>query len=122
ACLYFFKSSILSYNSCDISGHIGGKLKPWKAFLLALLLVLVAAVIVGTLLIHHGFRATDQPSAFETVAARAVRNYAIPSVARSEKNPLDATPQNLQDGRDAFLAKCQTCHGHDGSGLTPVGQ
>ncbi len=97
-------------------------MKPWKAFLLALLLVLVTAVIAGTLLIHHGFRATNQPSAFEIVAARAVRNYAIPSAARSEKNPLDATPQNLQDGRDAFLATCQTCHSHDGSGLTPVGQ
>jgi mono/diheme cytochrome c family protein len=97
-------------------------LKPWKAFLLALLFVLIAVSVSAALMIHHGFRATNQPSTLETIAARAVRNYAIPSVARSEKNPLDATPQNLQDGRDAFLAKCQTCHGHDGSGLTPVGQ
>jgi predicted CXXCH cytochrome family protein len=98
------------------------ELRPFKAFLLALLLVLLIVVVGAALLIHHGFRATNQPSKLETVAARALRDYSIPGVARREKNPLDATPQNLQDGRDAFLARCQNCHGHDASGLTPLGQ
>ena len=84
--------------------------------------MLIAVLVCGALLIHHGFRATNQPSALETIVARATRNYSIPGAARKEKDPLEATPQNLQDGRDAFLARCQTCHGHDGSGLTPVGQ
>ena len=98
------------------------RLKPWKPFLLALLLVLVIVIVAGALFIHRGFRATNQPSGLESFVARAARNYSIPSAARSGKNPLDATAQNLQDGREAFLANCQTCHGHDGSGLTPVGQ
>src|SRR5579872_4777214 len=97
-------------------------MKGWKAFMLAFLLVLVIVVVGAAFLIHRGFRATNQPSALETAAARAVRNYSIPSAARNEKIPLGATPQNLKDGRDAFLVKCQTCHGHDGSGLTPMGQ
>ncbi len=97
-------------------------MKAWKAFILALLLVLVMVVIGAALLIHQGFRATNEPYALEAAAARAVRDYSIPRAARNENNLLDTTPQNLQDGRDAFLAKCQTCHGHDGSGLTPVGQ
>lgn len=97
-------------------------MKAWKAFLLSLLLMLVIAVVGAALLVHHGFRATNEPSALETAAARAVRNYSVPSAARNEENPLGATPQNLQDGRDAFLAKCQICHGRDGSGQTPVGQ
>lgn len=97
-------------------------MKYWKAFAF-LLLLLVAIVVAGAaLLIHRGFRATNQPSALETIAARAVRNYSIPDAARNETNPLEATSQNLQDGREAFLAECQTCHGHDGSGHTPVGQ
>ncbi len=100
----------------------GGKVRAWKAFTLALLVVLVIVVASAALLIHRGFRATNQPSALETAAARAMRNYSIPNTARDEKLLLDATPENLQDGRDAFLAKCQICHGHDGSGLTPVGQ
>jgi predicted CXXCH cytochrome family protein len=97
-------------------------MKSWKAFLLASILLLVIVLFGVALLIHHGFRATNQPSGLETVVARAARNYSIPSAAGNEKNPLEASAQNLQDGRDEFLAKCQTCHGHDGSGLTPVGQ
>jgi len=97
-------------------------LKSWKAFLLALLLVLTIVVVSAALLIHHGFRATNQPSGLETMVARAARNYSIPDAARREQNPLDAAPQNLQDGRELFLARCQTCHGHDGSGLAPMGQ
>lgn len=97
-------------------------MKAWKAFVLALLLVLVIIVVGAAILIHRGFRATNQPSALETAAARAARNYSIPSAARNEKIPLDATPQNLQDRCETFLAKCQSCHGHDGSGLTPMGQ
>jgi mono/diheme cytochrome c family protein len=96
--------------------------KPWKGFLLALLFVLVVVLVGAAQLIHRGFRATNQPSTLETVVARAALNYSIPNSARREHNPLDATPQNLQDGRDAFLTRCQACHGHDGSGLTPVGQ
>jgi predicted CXXCH cytochrome family protein len=96
--------------------------KAWKGFLLASLFALVVVLVGAALLIHHGFRATNQPSTLETIVLRAVRNYSIPDSARSEKNPLNATPQNLQDGRDAFFARCQTCHGHDGSGLTAVGQ
>lgn len=97
-------------------------MKVWKAFVLSWLVVLAIIVIGVAVLIHRGFRATNRPSALEAAAARAVRNYSIPIAARSEKNPFDARPPNLQDGRDAFLAKCQSCHGHDGSGRTPVGQ
>lgn len=97
-------------------------MKVWKAFLLSSLLILAIAAIGAAFLIHRGFRATNQPSAIETVAARAVRNYSIPNAARSEKNPVEANSQNLKDGRETFLAKCQSCHGDDGSGHTPVGQ
>ena len=97
-------------------------MKTWKALMLSFLLIVGISVIGAAFLIHHGFRATNQPSALETAAARAIRNYSIPSVARNEKNPLDPDPQSLQGGREMFLARCQTCHGHDGSGLTPEGQ
>ncbi len=97
-------------------------MKARKWLPVAVLLILVIGVIGGALLIHRGFRATNRPWAIETALARRVRNYSIPGAARKEKNPLKPTPQNVRDGRDAFVAKCQTCHGHDGSGLTPVGQ
>ena len=97
-------------------------MKAWKAFLLALALVAAAGAIFAVLLIWRGFRATTQPSAIETSVARSLRDLAIPRRAKFESNPLEATSQNLRDGQDAFLARCANCHGHDGSGLTSVGQ
>lgn len=93
-----------------------------KSVPIAVLPILAIAVIGGALLIQRGFRATNRPWAIETAVARTFRNYSIPRTARKEKDPLQPTPDNLRDGREAFLAKCQTCHGHDGSGLTQVGQ
>ena len=100
----------------------GAGMKAWKAFLFAIMLVLVVVVAGAAWWIHNGFRATTQPSHLEAVAARSIRNFAIPTSARDEKNPLDPTSQNLDDGRNLFFAHCESCHGHDGSGLTPVGQ
>ena len=97
-------------------------MKAWKVLTLSLLVVAAVILVAAVLFIHRGFRATDHPSRLETRVARAVRNYSIPKAVRSENNPLNATSQNLQDGRQVFRAKCQSCHGHDGSGQTQVGQ
>ncbi len=97
-------------------------MKAWKAFLLALLMVAVIGAICAVALIRRGFRATSEPSRFETVVARTIRNLAIPRRARNEKNPLQGTSDNLQEGRENFLARCAGCHEHDGSGQTPVGR
>src|SRR5580698_8889706 len=97
-------------------------MKAWKVVSLTLAMVALVGLMCAALLIHRGFRATNQPSHIETIVAYTARNLSIPSAARGETNPLEASPENLQDGRDAFLAHCQTCHGPDGSGLTPMGQ
>ena len=90
--------------------------------MVSFLVAVATLVVAGALLIHHGFRATNQPSKLELTIAHTARNYSIPNAARDEDNPLYASPQNLQDGREAFRAKCQICHDHDGSGQTHVGQ
>jgi len=33
-----------------------------------------------------------------------------------------ATPSRAQSGADTYKAKCQMCHGEDGSGNTPAGK
>jgi predicted CXXCH cytochrome family protein len=90
----------------------------------------ILAIIVGflalglfclTFLVLRGFRATSTPSAVETIVARTVRNLAIPRHDRNQKNPLDATPDNLQDARELYVNRCAICHGIDGSGKTRVG-
>ena len=97
-------------------------MKTWKIFLLAILVVAIAGVIAGIALIERGFRATAEPSAFEAAVARTVRNLAIPRRARNERSPLEATPENLQDAREHFIARCASCHGNDGNGETQVGR
>ncbi|HEY6442974.1 MAG TPA: cytochrome c3 family protein [Candidatus Acidoferrales bacterium] len=97
-------------------------MKAWKALLLALLVVTVIGIICGAVLIHRGFRATTEPSALEKAVARTARDLAIPGRARKEKNPLKLTSENLREGREEFLARCASCHGHDGGGLTDMGR
>lgn len=97
-------------------------MKFWKALLLCLLIVVAISGICGIFLIHRGFRATSEPSAFEIAVARHVRNWAIPRKARDEKDPLKATPEALRESHDYFLARCATCHGDNGSGVTPMGR
>jgi predicted CXXCH cytochrome family protein len=87
----------------------------------ATLIAVVLAGLAGGLLIIRGFRATAEPTAVETFVARTVRDLAIPRSAKSETNPQLLTPENLQAGRDRFLASCATCHGNDGNGRSSVG-
>ena len=94
----------------------------WKKLSLFATVVLVSVAVVAVLLTRRGFKATSEPSKFEKVLARMVRNYAIPSSERDEKNPLQATPEILKDAHERFIARCSICHGSDGRGLTQVGQ
>jgi predicted CXXCH cytochrome family protein len=96
-------------------------MRPWKAVLLTLLLIAIAAIFTLALIIHHGFRASAFPPRWEIRVARAVRNASIPRHESQLKNPVSQDPLALQQGRDTFLTHCSICHGTDGSGRTPVG-
>jgi hypothetical protein len=74
-------------------------MKTSRALLLVLLVIVVIGAFSATLVIRRGFSATNEPSPFETALARGVRNLAIPVRARNQKDPLEATSQNLEDGR-----------------------
>ena len=96
-------------------------MKIFKTLLLMILVVVIIGVICGALLVRRGFRATATPQAWESVLARSMRNLAIPSSERAEKNPLAETVDAAQQGREFFLAQCAGCHGIDGSGKTQMG-
>jgi predicted CXXCH cytochrome family protein len=97
-------------------------MKPWKAFVLALLVVVGLSALLAATLVWRGFPATAQPTSLERAIARTVRDWSIPRRARKAKNPLEPTPDNLLQGREDFLARCANCHGHDGSGITQMGR
>ncbi|HYL83283.1 MAG TPA: cytochrome c3 family protein [Candidatus Angelobacter sp.] len=94
----------------------------WKKSLLVCLALALSAAIYSIHLIRRGFSAQEEPSTVEKLVARTVRNLSIPARARQEKNPWKATPENVQDARDRFLARCASCHGTDGAGQTQMGR
>ena len=96
--------------------------KKTKLLLWVVLLLVVAAVVQGVVLIRHGFSAREQPSALETYVARTARRLAVPSGAKSEKNPLTASPELMVDGRAHFADHCANCHANNGSGNTEIGR
>ena len=88
-----------------------------SAAIAALILVALVALFIKA----RGFRASSTPGAFETSAARLVRDFAIPRAAKGRKNPFAGDEQAVGQGRDEFLSRCATCHGSDGRGATPIG-
>jgi predicted CXXCH cytochrome family protein len=97
-------------------------MKRWKNIFASLVAVAILAAVAAMVLIQRGFKATSEPSRFESVLTRAVRNFAIPRQARHEKNPLQANSESLKEAREYFIARCTICHGSDGKGLTQMGR
>ncbi|SRR6266851_833250 len=87
------------------------------AFASVILVVAGAAAAV-----RRGFSARDQPSALETYVARTARSMAVPSRAKSEKNPFAASPELIAEGRAHFADHCAICHANNGNGNTEIGQ
>ena len=88
---------------------------------MALLILVLVAILGSVFLIHRGFRATSTPLPLEADLARHVRDFAMPRTERDRKNPFAPTSEAIEQGRDAFMNHCASCHGIDGRGQTPVG-
>ncbi len=96
-------------------------MKTRKTLIITFLGLLLVGAICAGVLKWRGFRATSTPSTFETVAARSVRDFAIPREERRKKNPEAGDSLAIRQGREDFLARCAFCHGVDGRGRTPIG-
>ena len=81
-----------------------------------------AAIVYAGIAIRRGFSTAAEPSSIEKVAARAARNFAIPTKARLEVNPFAPTADILKEARENFFARCAICHAPDGSGQTDIGR
>jgi mono/diheme cytochrome c family protein len=90
---------------------------------LSLLALVVVAGIVGlVILLHHGFRARDEPSAIEGFLATQMRDLAVPTSARALRNPVQPSEEILAEARAHFADHCASCHGNDGKGQTAMGR
>jgi mono/diheme cytochrome c family protein len=97
-------------------------MKGWRLLLLLIVTVAIFVAVCTGILIRRGFSARSEPSSIEKVLARPLRNLAIPSGSRHEKNPWSATPGALNEAREHFMAHCAICHGNDGRGQTQLGR
>lgn len=97
-------------------------MKRGTLILLILVFAAVALVIAAFSIFHNGLSSRATPSAIEKMMAREARHLAIPNVARSLKNPVPSSPENLSDARLHFADHCAVCHGNDGSGDTMLGR
>ena len=93
-----------------------------KTASLILLAIIVAAVGYGVVLTRRGFSARETPSTVETFAARTARELAVPSKYSQLRNPVSASPENVQAGMEHFADHCATCHANDSSGDTMFGK
>lgn len=82
--------------------------------------VAIAAFAVRT--ISRGFSARDEPSAVEALAAREMRQLAVPRRSRNLANPVYPSDEVLADARAHFADHCAVCHANDGSGNTVIGR
>jgi len=97
-------------------------MRRWKILAFLVSAAALIAALYAFLLIRKGFSATDEPSALERAVARTIRNLGIPTSAKHEKNPLQATLDNLAQAHEIFLDRCASCHGQDGAGATMIGR
>ncbi len=93
----------------------------WVAGALGLLIV-VLAVLAGSVVLRGGISARAEPTSIEARVARALRSWAIPDEAREAPNPIPPSPRVLRAGLAHFADHCATCHANDGSGQTEIGR
>ena len=97
-------------------------MKPWKAVLLILLALAIAAAGYGLILVRRGFSALATPSAVEELAATTARKLAVPSSYRQLRNPIVPSTENIRGGMEHFAYHCSPCHSNDGGGHTVYGK
>ena len=91
---------------------------------LFIIVLAMAAVVAGLAyrLVHEGFSARAQPSAFEASIAGTVRGWALPARYRPMANPVACSDQAVAEGRAHWADHCATCHANNGSGDTMFGR
>jgi len=90
-------------------------------FIVALIALIIAGCGFWWIKSARGFSARQEPTQVEAVVARNMRMMAIPSSAKSLRNPMSLTPELMVEARHHFADHCAVCHGNDGSGNTEMG-
>ena len=99
-------------------------MRPILWFLLGVIVFPIVLGLAGLVYLKtraHGFSARAQPTQIEEFAAAQARSMALPSDAKSKRNPVPNSNDVLTAGRAHWADHCATCHGNDGKGQTEMG-
>ncbi len=91
-----------------------------RTIVVGLVAIVVIIAVYVTHLMEYGLSARNEPTFVERFLARTMRHAAIP--AKGVKNPMPATPEMLEHGRNHWADHCATCHANNGSGDTMIGK
>jgi len=86
------------------------------------LLVIAAATMLVFRQRQTGLSTRTSPGPLETLAAKQVRAWLVPAIAREAKNPLPTNAEILKQGMDHWADHCAACHANNGSGDTEMGR
>lgn len=93
-----------------------------RAFVALIVLVAVAGGVVAYTVARRGLSTRSEPSGAEVLLARTMRRLATPGDARTMTNPVQPTPEVLEEGLEHFADHCASCHANNGSGDTEIGR
>ena len=92
-----------------------------KRYLVISVLIAIGLLFAVVWLLPGAFSAKGKPPEWEVSMARFARHLATPRRWRNASNPVELTPEILQEGLHHFADHCATCHANDGSGKTDMG-
>ncbi len=93
-----------------------------RAIAVVVAVVVVTGIAVAYSMAGRGLGTRVPPHPVEAMAARAMRYLATPGATRRLPNPVEATPQVIEEGLTHFADHCASCHANDGSGRTSMGR
>jgi mono/diheme cytochrome c family protein len=73
------------------------------------------AAVLAAVVLSIAACSVKQPGSVETQIAQTVK-HDLTVGGGKEKNPFDASPENVKHGQQAFNSYCYSCHGLDGQG------
>lgn len=96
-----------------------------KTVVTVIALTVIFAAFAALLWVRYfagAFSAREQPSALERWLASQARQFAVPSKAKTLKNPVAYSPEMLEEARAHWADHCASCHANNGSGDTEIGR
>lgn len=89
---------------------------------LTLVVVVVVLLVVGYASLNGLFFGAATPGGFEATLAARTRSLAIPSDARTARNPFAPQKEAWRDALAHYAEHCESCHGYDGHGGGRIGR